>query len=55
MRPRSLIDVGDEKSPVAPGVLRDTYERVRGTLDEVLVELEEMLPTSDDDSAPHRV
>ena len=52
MRPRSLIEVRDDHH-TAP---KDTYERVRRTLDEALAELELPLDRDDADrSSPHRL
>jgi hypothetical protein len=51
MRPRALIEIGEDRpSP------KDTYERVRRTLDDALAELElplERMNVDSDRSAPH--
>lgn len=55
MRPRSLIDVSEDTIP-GKRMLRDTYERVRRTLDEAIAELEQILPSAESDrSRPHRI
>jgi hypothetical protein len=54
MRPRSVIDVMEDRQSKSQYLMRDTYERVRRTLDDALAELE--LPADRDDgdrSAPH--
>ena len=52
MRQRALIEM-HEKHPAAP--LKDTYERVRRTLDDALAELELPDERNDGDRAQPRV
>ena len=52
MRPRALIEIGDDR----PDKSNDTYERVRRTLDDALAELDlplELMAVEADRSAPH--
>jgi hypothetical protein len=53
MRPRALIDVEDRNAKAS--LSKDTYERVRRTLDDALAELElfELIAIQSDHSAPH--
>jgi hypothetical protein len=54
MRPRALIEIGEDRIPEGART-RDTYERVRRTLDDALSELELPLEIAADAdrSAPH--
>ena len=54
MRPRALIEIGEDRAAEGSRT-RDTYERVRRTLDDALAELELPLEITAeaDRSAPH--